>query len=298
MEIRLVKPEDLADLKEVWRMSFGDPDSFIDFYFQTRDWLSETAVLLEDGKAVSMLTMIPVDMIDQKGAKCSAAMLYAIATHPDYQKRGFADRLIEFSNEYLLSKQIAVTLLVPASEELFGFYAKRGYKDGFYVREAVLSRGDIERLQGENRSCRFMPVKPMEYNAMRRKLLEGHPYLSYRDDEIEFQKRLAVMFDADVYAIVTGDAAGCVYAERISEEEVIVKELLIPDQHLIPVVKRIAELLPAAKYVIRTPAYAGEKLGGEIRPFGMLRANRLSGSNVAADSCYPIGESYLGIAYD
>lgn len=298
MEIRLVKQEDLDDLKEIWRMSFGDSDSFIDFYFQTRDWMSEIAVLLEGGKAVSMLTMIPVDMVDQDGKKSSAAMLYAIATHPDFQKRGFADRLIEFSNQHLLSNQTAVTLLVPASEELFAFYAKRGYRDGFYVREAVLSRSEIGELTDEYRPCRFVPVKPMEYNAMRRKLLEGHPHLNYRDDEIAFQKQLAVMFGADLYAIVIGETAGCAYAERISAEEVIVKELLIQDQFLIPAVKRIAELLPANKYMIRTPAYAGETLGGRIRHFGMLRTNRRDGVSITVESCSAVSESYLGIAYD
>lgn len=298
MEIRLVKQEDLEDLKEIWRMSFGDPDSFIDFYYQTRDWLSETAVLLEGGKAVSMLTMIPVELTGPGGRQCSASMLYAIATHPDYQKRGYADQLIEFSNEYQLSKQVAVTLLVPASENLFNFYGKRGYRDGFYVREVVLSRDDIDKLLGENKPCRFVPVKPMEYNAMRSKLLEGQPYLSYRDDEIAFQKQLTVMFGTDLYAIVIGDTAGCAYAERISEEEVIVKELLIPEQFLIPAVKRIAELLPADNYMIRTPAFAGESLGGRIRPFGMIRANKMNGDKVTVDTGYPTQESYLGIAYD
>jgi predicted acetyltransferase len=298
MEIRLVNREDLDGLKEIWRRSFGDPESYIDFYFGIRDWLSETAVLLEDGKAVSMLTMIPADMIDEEGGRCSAAMLYAIATHPDYQKRGFADRLIEFSNQYLLSKQIAVTLLVPASEDLFRFYTKSGYRDAFYVREAALSRGDIDLLRGEPRPCRFVPVKPMEYNALRRKLLEGHPYLSYRDDEVSFQKLSSQLFNADLYAIVIGDAAGCAYAERISEEEVVVKELLIPEQLLIPTVKRIAELLPADHYMIRTPVHAGEILGGRIRHFGMLRDNRTIGAGTPAETGCPIRESYIGIAYD
>jgi ribosomal protein S18 acetylase RimI-like enzyme len=298
MEIRLVKQEDLADLKEIWRMSFGDSDNFIDFYFQTRDWLSETAVLLESGKVVSMLTMIPADMVDQDGKKTSAAMLYAIATHPEFQKRGFADRLIEFSNQHLLSIQTAVTLLVPASDELFAFYGKRGYRNGFYVREAVLSRSAIGNLADDNKPCRFVPVKPIEYNAMRRKLMEGHPHLNYRDDEIAFQKQLAVMFGADLYAIVIGETAGCAYAERISAEEVIVKELLIQDQYLVATVKRIAELLPADKYMIRTPAYAGEVLGGKNRPFGMLRTNRRNGVSETVDSCSEALESYLGIAYD
>jgi GNAT superfamily N-acetyltransferase len=298
MDVRLVNRGDLADLKEIWRRCFGDTQSYIDFYFKTRDWLSETAVLLEDGKAVSMLTMVPVDMIDKEGGKCNASMLYAIATHPDYQKRGFADRLIEFSNQYLLSKQTAVTLLVPASEELFDFYAKRGYRDGFYTREAALNRGDIETLPGENKPCRFVPVKPMEYNAIRRKLLEGHPYVSYRDDEVAFQKRSSQMFGADLYAIVIGDAAGCAYAERISEEEVIVKELLIPEHLLVPAIKRIAELLPADKYAIRTPVHAGEELGGRIRHFGMLLDNRKNTAGEAAGAGAPAENSYIGIAYD
>ena len=107
-----------------------------------------------------------------------------------------------------------------------------------------------------------------------------------------------MMFGADLYGIVVGNAAGCAYAERISEEEVIVKELLIPEQFLIPAVKRIAELLPAEKYMVRTPASAGEALGGRIRHFGMLRANRTDGSGAAVDTCFPIRKSYIGIAYD
>lgn len=298
MEIRLVKKEDLADLKEIWGRSFGDPESFIDFYFQNRDWLSETAVLQEDGKAVSMLTMIPADLTDPEGIKCSAAMLYAIATHPGYQKLGYADRLIEFSNQYLLSKQVAVTLLVPASEDLFGYYSKRGYRDGFYIREAVLSRSDVDGMAGECKPCRLVPVKPAEYNAIRRKLLEGYSYLSYRDDEIIFQKQLAVMFDADLYAVVAGDTAGCAYAERISEDEVIVKELLIPDPNIIAAVKRIAELLPAVNYTIRTPANAGETLGGRVKPFGMLRVNSMNSAIAADGFAFPVGGSYIGIAFD
>ncbi|HYE67115.1 MAG TPA: GNAT family N-acetyltransferase, partial [Anaerovoracaceae bacterium] len=87
MEMRRAKIEDLKGLTEVWKLTFGDEDSFIDLYFQSRDWLNETAVLLLDGRIVSMLTMIPVDMIGETGESCKASMLYAIATHPDFQKR-------------------------------------------------------------------------------------------------------------------------------------------------------------------------------------------------------------------
>jgi ribosomal protein S18 acetylase RimI-like enzyme len=338
METRLARAEDLKELKEVWKLCFGDEDSFIDFYFENRDWQKETAVLIQDGRAVSMLTMIPVDLIEKDCVKYRVSMLYAIATHPEFRKRGYADRLIEFSNEYLLSQQVFATLLVPAEEELFGFYRKLGYKNGFFIREAVLSRGEIENLAGKKppaiepagagrtaepepqprqiraaglepelravraagpeRAVTVKPVDPAEYNRIRRKQLKGRPWLDYRDEEISFEKQLANMYGTDLYSVEIGGTEGCAYAERISEEEVVVKELLIPDQCAAAALKQLSELLPAEKYTVRTPPDTGEALGGSVRPFGMLRFNREGGKSVSAAS-HPVDtDSYLGIAFD
>jgi len=299
MEMRLVKKEDLEGLKEIWKLCFGDEDSFIDLYFQSRDWLKETAVLLLDGRIVSMLTMIPVDMIRENGENCKASMLYAIATHPAYQKRGFADKLIHFSNQYLLSEQVSVTLLVPAGEDLFRFYEKGGYQEGFFVREAVLNRDEIEVLAGrESMPCRVTPIEPSGYNNLRRKLLTGHPYLDYRDEEISFEKQLGQIYDADLLAIEIDGTEGCAYYERISQEEVIMKELLIPDRYLAAALKQISAMIPGEKYIVRTPPHSGEILGGAVRPFGMLRINGVDSEFAKIDSC-PVGtDSYLGFAYD
>jgi len=299
MEMRLAKREDLEGLKEIWKLSFGDEDRFIDLYFQSRNWLNEMAVLLLDGRIVSMLTMIPVEMIGETGERCKVSMLYAIATHPDFQKRGFADQLIDFSNQYLLSQQVSVTLLVPAGEELFGFYAKRGYQDGFFVREAVLNRNEIETLAGRgSMDCSVTPIEPSGYNRIRRKLLTGHSYLDYRDEEVSFEKQLSRIYDADLFAIEIDGAEGCAYFERISQEQVIIKELLVPEKYLAAALMQISALIPSEKYIVRTPPHSGEILGGAVRPFGMVR------SNGTDSKCSIIGpgtgsaDSYLGIAYD
>lgn len=297
--MRLVKKEDLEGLKEIWKLSFGDEDSFIDLYFQNRNWLSETAVLLLDGRIVSMLTMIPVEMIGETGERCKASMLYAIATHPDFQKRGFADQLIDYSNQYLLSQQVSVTLLVPAGEELFRFYAKRGYWDGFFVREAVLNRNEIETLSGRgSMDCSVAPIDPSGYNRIRRKLLAGHPYLDYRDEEISFEKQLGRIYDADLFAIEIDGAEGCAYFERISREEVMIKELLVPEKYLAAALRQISARIPGEQYIVRTPAHFGEILGGAVRPFGMLRINGADGKHGNSAPCAGSTDSYLGIAYD
>lgn len=299
METRLAKIEDQEELREIWRLCFGDEEGFIDLYFKCMDWIKEVAVLLHGGRVVSMLTMIPVDLVGAVGEKQRASMLYAIATHPDFQKRGYADQLIEFSNRYLLSNQVETTLLVPAREELFHFYEKSGYANGFYVREAVLKIDEIAELaEAAPLDCLITQAEPAEYNVIRKRLLEGYPHIDYRDEEIAFQKSLALMFDADLLIMEAGGAEGCAYYERISPEEVLIKELLIRDQAAAAALKRITELVPAEKYIIRTPAYAGTCLDGGIRPFGMIRINESNDKSVYSKPSEDERGPYLGFAYD
>lgn len=293
MEMRRAKNEDLKWLKEIWKLSFGDEDSYIDQHFQSRDWINETVVLLQDDKIVSMQTLIPVDLIGEDDVKWRAAMLFAVATHPDFQKRGYADQLIEFSNQILLHEGRTVTVLVPATEALFHFYKKRSYQNGFTTREAVLSHGDIHRLPVQGTApCTITPVEVTEYNRLRRAQLKGKPYLDYREKEISYQKKLSRTFGADLYSLETDGAEGCAYAERISPEQVIIKELLIPEAGLIAALRKISELLPAEKYIVRTPSCRGVLLGGTSRPFGMLRMNGSDNGSVN------MADGYLGIAFD
>lgn len=297
-EIRPAKKEDVKQLKEIWKLCFGDEDSFIDLYFNNRDWVNETVVLLQWGQPVSMLTLIPAVLTGADGSRCSASMIYAVATHPDYQKCGFADRLIEFGNRCLSEKHTLVTLLVPAGEALFRYYEKRGYSSGFYVREAVLSADGIDQLNAVSIPyCRIITAEPSDYNEVRRRLLKGHAFLDYRDEELSFQKKLARIFDSDLLMIDAGGWEGCAYYERISEEEVIIKELLIPDPYLAAALKSIAELIPAERYIVRTPADRGESLGGDVRPFGMLRLNGTDGECGTLEQTRQ-KDCYLGIAYD
>ncbi len=293
-EIRLAEAGDLEALKAIWKLSFGDEDKLIDLYFQSRDWLSEVMVLVCDRRVASMLTMIPTDIAGADGGRQKASMLFAIATHPDFRNRGFADRLIEYSNRYQKENNVLITLLVPAGESLFRYYTKFGYRNGFFVRETELDRSEIYKLGGKAPGCRILSIGPEEYNRRRRMLLAEHDYLDYRDAETSFQKKIGSIYDSDLLAIKTGKTEGCAYYERISDEAVLVKELLIPEPFLAEALTGLSEHLPFQKIIIRTPPWLGESLGGTVRAFGMIRYNGEDSVQEEHENRLP----YLGIAFD
>jgi GNAT superfamily N-acetyltransferase len=292
-EVRLAQKGEISRQKYLWKLCFGDSDKFIDFYYANRYKQDETALLLQDGEILAMLTMLPVK-IESSGRSYNAAMLYAIATHPEYRNRGYATLLIDFAHQYLKENRIAFTLLVPAGKQLFKFYQRQGYQDGFYTREAFLTGERIDSWDiNETGSCNISVATPEEYNQRRNKLLKGKPYVSYFNEDIAYQKKVSQMSGADIYNLDFEEIYGCAAIERINPDKVIIKELLINGELIPVVVKCISRILPAREYILRLPVFLGKQLEGSIRPLGMIRAiNEIDPEIVSKDY------GYLGLAFD
>lgn len=290
VEIRLAKQGEVIDQKKIWKICFGDEDAYIDFYFSNKYNEDETALLLYNGKIAAMATMIPGNMVMPSGKRQELSMLYAIATHPDYQGKGFSTQIIEFCNTHLLQKGIDLSILVPAEESLFDFYSKRGYKEAFYIREIVLSDSQISKFTiNMEQEISIGAIEANEYNERRRKLLEGVLYLDYNNREIDYQKRVSNKFGAEIYGINIGKIKGCAIVERINHDEIFIKEILMPEHLIEDGLKKVKLLLPAKNYIVRLPAYLGESLGGIVRPFGMIKPY---------DQIFQGKLGYMGIAYD
>ncbi len=312
-EMRPALWSDMERLKAIWKLCFGDGDSFIDFYFARRFQPKQVAVYLVDQVITAMLTMIPIQYVDgPEGEKTrQGAMLYAIATHPDFQRRGMASELMEWALAYLESRQIELCVLVPAEEKLFGFYEMQGYQAGFTLREAVLNRDEI-RVMGkppytkspytnmeETPDLAVAAALPQTYNSIRNQLLRGTPYIAYGEEEVAYQKQVSRLSGADLYELSSGEVQGCAAVECLTEDKVLVKELLVPEALIAQGLKALAQTIPAQEFIIRTPAPWGQGIGGQIRSFGMLKrtSSRESGPTNQEDSL-PGEGAYLGLAFD
>ncbi|MDR3541135.1 MAG: GNAT family N-acetyltransferase [Desulfosporosinus sp.] len=293
-EVRLAQKGEMDHQKDLWKRCFGDSDSFIDFYYANRYKEDQTAVLLHEGEILAMLTMVPVRTVLPDNRNFKTAMLYAIATHPEYQNIGFAARLMDFSNHYLKTLKTELSVLVPAKEQLFDYYRKQGYQVKFYIRETQFFRDRFER-RAYDQSCKCMvsEVTPQEYNCRRNKQLNGRLFIAYSDEDIAYQKKLSQLSGVDIYAIDIAEIQGCLAVERITPDKVLIKEILLPENLMNVAIQQIVRQLSAKEYVLRIPPYFGEDLGGCIRPFGMIRVNREFDWVTP-----PEGLGYLGFAFD
>lgn len=293
-EIRLAQTGDTARQKDIWKLCFGDSDQFIDFYYANQYQENATVVLLENREIISMLTMLSIKIMTSNQESFNATMLYAIATHPQYQNRGCATSLIDYTHQKLKENDQAFSVLVPSTTQLFDFYRQIGFQDGFYVREVLFTNEWARTIDYSNKhTCMLSNISSAEYNQRRNEQLKGRPHIAYTDEEITYQKQLSQQFGADIFGLEIDGTQGCAAIERFNAEKVFIKELLMPPKFLSAAIKQIAQLWPAREYVLRTPAFLGEQLEGTIRPFGMIRVIQEKGLEITAGEL-----GYLGVAFD
>jgi GNAT superfamily N-acetyltransferase len=290
--IRFAGAEDLEQQKILWRLCFGGTDRELETYYGRRYREDQTLLLFHQNQIAAMLTMLPVSLVWPQSFKEPAVMIFAVGTHPQHRGQGFASELIGFCDRYLINRKIRCSVLVPAEESLFGFYARYGYRTGFVQRRCHLTGEEIEAWQSDSGAYHSIrPLSPEEYNRCRNQSLEGTAHIAYSEEDMDYQKALSEMSGADLYGLDLEGIKGCAAIERSSAHAVVIKELLLPDAQLQEGLKLIARKLPAGSYQLRLPAYAGKHLKGSVEPFAMLR--------VHGDADHrPEQPGYLGIAFD
>ncbi len=296
--IRLAKENEIKDQKNIWKVCFGDEDSYIDLYYLNQYKPEETAILLYEDKLAAMATMIPGKLAMPGGKTLDLAMLYAVATHPDYRGKSFSTQIMDYCHKHLMAIGMDASILVPAEESLFDFYGQRGYETAFYRREVTLSLDQIVAFQTQvAQDVAIEPVEADDYNKRRRDLLADNIYVDYTNAAINYQKIVSQKYGADLYGINIGKVRGCAIIEWFDEGTLLIKELLMPLDLVKEALNKITQVLQTQTYMIRLPAHLGEALGGQIKAFGMVKTYEHVPEEIK-DELFFGEQAYLGIAYD
>ncbi len=124
--IEIAFTDDLAQIKSLWLNVFSDDDENVVEYFNNNCLHKKCLGAFFDGKLVSMLFLVDCSYCNQSGA-----YVYAVCTLPEYRGRGISGSLIEYAK----SLGYAFLWLIPATESLFDFYSRFGFKTKLYSGE-------------------------------------------------------------------------------------------------------------------------------------------------------------------
>ena len=144
-------------LKELWKIVFGDTDSFIDTFFQLAFSPDRCRYIEENGKVICSLYWFDCQY---DGGKL--AYIYAVGTHPDHRGKGLASHLMQETHAHLKALGYAGAVLKPA-HGLFPFYEQLGYVTSGYIRRFTASSAA--------EPADLIPLSPTEYCLRRRQFL-------------------------------------------------------------------------------------------------------------------------------
>lgn len=129
-------------LIELWRQCFGDPEAFIDLFFD-RVYKEENALTIErDGQIVSALHMLPYTMT-YYGTEISVAYIYGACTAPAWRGEGLMRQLLQESFEVMKSREVALAVLIPSDKWLFDYYREQGFTEAFDYTLATYIHTDV-----------------------------------------------------------------------------------------------------------------------------------------------------------
>lgn len=74
-------------VRQLWETCFNDDEAFVDLYFRLRYIDQINKAIIEDGKVISALQMIPYPMTFC-GRTVATSYISGACTHPDYRARG------------------------------------------------------------------------------------------------------------------------------------------------------------------------------------------------------------------
>ncbi len=291
IEMRTSRPEEVARQKEVWKLAFHDDDSFIDFYYDNYYKPDRVFVLEEDGEIKTMLATFPIRVYLPDGSYAVSAYFYALGTDPKDRKNGYGRRLFGYAEEYLQANGVDCATLVPSEPSMFRYFDTIGYGKSFSHRKVEITRKLLPQLP---ETGSIQPAAPNRYNRIRDNILNGAFYVAYPDELIQHQKGISQLANADIYELEVDGVAGVAAAEYLDDDNLLLKELVIPADKMAQAVALVAKELPALRYFVRFPTFLGEVPGCYVQTFGVVKwFNEELEQKWGRDT-----HGYLGLAFD
>lgn len=171
--IRFATTKDKPAIKKLWHTSFQDDESYVDFYLKNCFATNQCLLLSKNNEICSMLFLIDCEINGFSGK-----YIYAACTEEKFRHQGYMGQLLEAVKSNL-NTEYDFVCLVPASDSLYNYYSKFGYKNFFY-NSVTEFQNTNERVTLQCRDISFD-----EFNELRNNFY-GQNILKWSDNALNY----------------------------------------------------------------------------------------------------------------
>ncbi len=200
--IDIQKPrKNTAELRALWQEAFGDSDEFLDTFFRTAFSYDRCRTLTVNGELAAVLYWFDCTLCGEK-----IAYIYAVATAKKHQRKGLCRTLTENTHEHLKALGYSGAILVPASDRLFEFYERLGYKTCSYIEEFECTACDT--------AIDIQKIRLQEYALLRRTFLPETGVIQ-ENENLDFLKTQAEFFKGDGFLLAARNTGDTLYGVEL-----------------------------------------------------------------------------------
>lgn len=244
--LRKSRKGDEPELKNIWRICFGDSDEYINVFFE-KIYIPGSAAVAETEEGHICSAMYTLEAGVSGGEKCG--YLYALGTLPEYRGRGIGEAVTRKAAELGFDRGFDLCVTCPASKTLFDYYRGMGFED--FSRISVLEwNGDAI---AENNAPGIMSISLDNYMLFREKMLRDD-YVKFGRDYMEFLQS-SLEYAGGGFFLIEGD---CItVAEPDGDTGVRVRELLTENKPPQKFMRLLAQHFCSSRVIAYVPEIQG-----------------------------------------
>lgn len=206
----------------LWNRCFGDSEEYILFFLDNCPEYVCLNYMLNDIN-VAQLFLLPGTLNNKK-----CRYLYAACTDPVYRKQGIMEQLIEKAKNISLIDGYSGIFLVPATDKLYSYYSKLGFKEGFLKKKFSFSL-----LPSINNNINESQCSIKDLVAAKKQLCSEFHCFMFSDDVIEYTINEHLFNGGKICYFESTEGKTLVfYFIDKNNSEIIVKELLSDSNYL------------------------------------------------------------------
>jgi len=133
--------KDESELRSIWKDVFHDSDGAIDLFFRNT-YSKDSTLIYRDGGTIGSMIFFPEYNLKHGSQLSKLGYLCGAATLPEYRNKGIMGQLLTRSVEIMKRRGHEYAALIPASDSLYNYYERFGFRDFFYRKKYSVERSD------------------------------------------------------------------------------------------------------------------------------------------------------------